>query len=245
MTSLAISDSSDLHLRRSVHVWVWELDRSLDRCEDYQDVLSEEERTKASRFYLQSHRQKFIVSHAAVRMILAGYFACDASSIRFGLGRFGKPFVKNQATNSSLRFNLSHTSRLGAVAVSAGIELGLDIEEIRPIDRDVARSLSPNEQLGLAAFEAQDWLLAFYRCWSRKEAVLKAEGVGLNTDLASFDVSVHTQLKTHLLKSQNQAFTTDWQIVSLEPANAHVGAIALASEPTEIKFFQFNECAFP
>jgi len=241
MTTLALSESSHLRFPGSVHVWSWKLDPGPYSCGESESLLSDEERERAQRFRVASHRQKFIVSHAAVRMILAGYFNCHLACIRYGYGQFGKPFVQNQSGGPLLHFSLSHTARLGALAISAENELGLDIEEIRPINPDVAKSLSRYEQSELAALQAKEWLPAFYRCWARKEAILKAEGIGLNLDSHSFDVSVAPLPKTRLLGSRNPAFTADWHLLSLEPAVDHVGAIAFPSDPTEIRYFCFDD----
>ena len=240
-TNFIVSHANGLLSPGSVDIWIWDLDPASTECCSYAAILSDEEKARACRFHLPIHRQKFVVSRAIVRNLLGSYLACDAVYIKFSYGHFGKPFVQDQPGKPSVRFSLSHTSRLGALAVSANDELGLDIEEIRPIEREVARSLSEREQKELAAMQANEWLLAFYHCWTRKEAILKAEGVGLSLNLDTFDVSVHPGLKPELLGSRRPAvFTSNWQMLSLQPAFDHVGAIALRSATTEVKYRYFD-----
>ena len=90
-----------------------------------------------------------------------------------------------------MKFSLSHSKSIAVLAVDHAQPVGVDVEDVRPIEEDVAdRHFSATELTDLRGLKGEAWLAGFYRCWTRKEAILKAEGVGLSRALDSFDVSL-------------------------------------------------------
>jgi 4'-phosphopantetheinyl transferase len=157
-------------------------------------ILSSQEQDRAARFHFERHRRAFRFAHAALRSVLAPYLGAAAAEIRYGEGEFGKPYLEEPA-GSGIEFNMAHSGDLVAIAVAAGRRAGIDLEEIRPIeDLDaVAEShFTPAERALLADAGARQ--SAFFTCWTRKEAYIKAVGKGLSMELASFDTSIEPGL---------------------------------------------------
>ena len=126
-----------------------------------------------------------------MRRILGSYLRRSPESLVYREAEGGKPELVLTTNEPPLRFNLSHSKSIALLAVCLDSEIGVDVEDIRPIERDVAtRFFSPAEIASMAPLDGEAWFDAFYRCWTRKEAILKVEGMGLRIPLDSFDVSV-------------------------------------------------------
>jgi 4'-phosphopantetheinyl transferase len=155
---------------------------------DPEQVLSAEERRRAARFRFPEHATRFLVCHAALRRILGQYLGQPPESLEFVAPESGKPRL---AGDSTLSFNLSHSRDAALIAVAPGLEVGVDVEAIRPdfaVD-DVARLFTSHERELLGRMDTPGArALMFYRLWTRKEAVLKAEGSGLG-GLEHLDIS--------------------------------------------------------
>jgi 4'-phosphopantetheinyl transferase len=152
-------------------------------------LLNDDERARADRLIHPDLGARFTLARAALRRVLGAVTGRDPASLTFTSGPHGKPHLAGTAPP----FNLSHSGNLAILAVSPGPEVGIDIERIDPrrATADLAaRFFSPAENVALAATpEGEPRTAAFFRIWSRKEAVIKALGEGLTCPLASFDVS--------------------------------------------------------
>lgn len=156
-------------------------------------ILSEDERARFERFKVEGARLSFLVSRGFLRITLAEVLGCAPERLQFGEGAHGKPFLAGAHADSGLEFNVSHSGDLVLLAYTHGRVLGVDVERKRP-DREFAklagRFFAPDEARKLlAAADSLDFADSFYRCWTRKEAYLKAKGTGLTTRLDSFEVT--------------------------------------------------------
>jgi len=213
-----------------VHVWAWTFDRGGKVAEKDLRILDELERKRTARFHFPVDQVRYSVCHANLRRILGSYVGLSPESVAFREGSGGKPELADD--EASLRFNLSHSKSVAALAVSLDVEVGVDVEDIRPIEADVAkRYFSPAENASLSALGGWEWLEAFYRCWTRKEAILKAEGVGLRTPLDSFDVSLLEGEAAAVLGVRPEArFRSRWWLQHLAVAEGTMGALAVDRE---------------
>jgi len=211
-----------------VHVWAWTFDQDGAPAEEDLRILDDDEKRRAARYHFPVDQVRYSMSHANMRRILGSYLGSHPESLVFRDGAGGKP----ELAVDPLRFNLSHSKSVAALAVSFDIEIGVDVEDLRPIDPDVAkRYFSPAENASLATLAGWEWLRAFYRCWTRKEAILKAEGVGLRTPLDSFDVSLLEGDQAAVLGVRPEArFESKWFLHHLAPAEGTMGALAVGSE---------------
>jgi 4'-phosphopantetheinyl transferase len=234
-----------LLLEDQVHVWAWSLDiQPLTR--DW-EILGEEEVLRARRFVRPQDRNRYVRAHAAMRTLLGTYTGVSPAKLSFSTNARGKPRIQNAETIERVRFNLTHSAGIGVLAVSRNYHLGIDIEQIRPIDSDVAlHHFSPRELLTLDNLPAPLWLAGFYRCWTSKEALLKGEGVGLSLPLDSFHVEVDPLRPPALIAVEPRSnITPGWLLFELNPADQIAGTLAIRDQSasfdrTSLQCFAFS-----
>jgi 4'-phosphopantetheinyl transferase len=212
---------------KSIHVWAWDLNRPpLDS--DW-SVLSQEETLRARRFVYPQDRDRYVRAHAAMRTLLSGYTGIDAARIIFATLAYGKPQIECDSGTQPIHFNLTHSASIAALAVSRDYDLGIDLEQVQPIDPEIANDhFSPSELLTLNSLPPALWLSGFYRCWTSKEALLKGEGMGLNLPLDGFNVEVHPQRPPALIAvAPHINIPLAWTLVELKPADDFVGTLAV------------------
>lgn len=160
-------------------------------------TLSPDEIARARRFVFEKDRHHFMAARAALRQLLARHLGQAPASLQFTAGPFGKPAL---ADAPGLHFNLSHSGATGVLALSERLATGIDVEVLRPMPDAGALAdayFAPAERSAIAALDdAADRDAAFLRCWTRKEACLKAVGIGLHLATASFDVGIRAEERT-------------------------------------------------
>lgn len=175
-----------------VVVWSWRLEPEPLSLEVAEGLLSDEEKARGRSFVTAALRHRFVAGRARLRSLLGAHLGLDPHTLVFAENAFGKPRL---ADRPSVHFSLSHSGDQAVLAVSNQREIGIDIECVRPLDHlDLARRyFHPNEVSAIEAVKAADeQLLAFFRIWTLKEAVVKAIGKGLSIPLDTFDVSIAT-----------------------------------------------------
>jgi len=182
-----------------------------------------------ARFVFDKDRFRFGQSHARMRALLGEHLGVPAADVRFEETEHGKPFLAGGPF-----FNLSHSHNLAALAISDDIDLGLDIEHVRPIEGpEIARRFfSARECEALKAFGEAGYEEAFYRCWTRKEAYVKAQGEGLGISLQAFDVTIDESAPRFLRIDGDDA--ESWRLFSFKPAPGYQGALAIRSMSGDI-----------
>jgi 4'-phosphopantetheinyl transferase len=156
----------------------------------FASLLTDDELGRAGRFAFEDLRQSFTLARGALRMLLGRLLNVAPDSIRFTYGEKGKPRLP---APGRLRFNASHSGGLALVAATLDCELGVDIEKIRAatdVQDIAARFFSAEEKAELMSLAADQREAAFFRCWTRKEAYIKAIGDGLSAPLDRFAVSL-------------------------------------------------------
>ncbi|MEM8948045.1 MAG: 4'-phosphopantetheinyl transferase superfamily protein [Pseudomonadota bacterium] len=170
-----------------VSLWCWRLDGPDDERDSLEAALSPPERERAGRFVFDDHRRDYIFAHGRMRQLLGGLLGVAAKDVGFVHNEHDKPTL----AGNELFFNLSHAGGYAALAVSSDVDLGVDIERLRPIEPGLSeRFFSRRENRSLASLDGDDWLAGFFRIWTGKEAVVKAIGLGLSVDLSSFDIDI-------------------------------------------------------
>jgi 4'-phosphopantetheinyl transferase len=223
-----------------LHVFRADLDRAepvLGRLESW---LSEDEIARADRFALPKVRKRFVAGRGLLRVVLARYLETDPSTLAFCYGPQGKPAL--EGPRQPLSFNLSHSAHMVVCAVSRSGELGIDVEHVRPaVDSEAIarRFFSPRETAALLALPPAARPEAFFACWTRKEAYLKAKGGGLTIPLASFDVSLAPGEPVALLRAADPDETRRWALHALAPAKDFVAALAVDRHVEELRLFSW------
>lgn len=172
-----------------------------------------------------------MVGRGLLRRILGQYLGCQPEQVRFGYGPFGKPALLETPSTGKVSFNLAHSAGLVLYAITRDQEVGIDVERLRPIEemeQIAERFFSSGERRALQALPAQQRQEAFFTCWTRKEAYLKALGSGLARSLAEFEVSLTPGEPARLVHVDNEPEeAARWVIHSLTPAAGYAAALAL------------------
>lgn len=113
-----------------LHLWRVNLHRSPDELQIFQSVLSPDEIDRAQRFRQPHHQQRFIAGRGILRSLLGRYLACDPAQLEFHYASHGKPYL----AHTDLQFNLAHSQDWGVYAIVRSQPIGVDLEQIRPID---------------------------------------------------------------------------------------------------------------
>jgi len=224
--------STAVHLSQgAVHFWQIDLSYDRKRVEVCRRLLSKDETERADRFHLEKHRARFIAARGAMRMILALYADLQPHQVRFFYGTNGKPEMAADLNNCELKFNLSHSRDRALFAVAARSRVGVDIEFI---DHNVAteyiarRYFSSGEVRTLRALPAPQQAVAFFSCWTRKEAYTKAVGEGLSLALDSFEVAFMPELSASLVRTHAcPDDRSQWRIYDIPTTQDYAAAIAV------------------
>ncbi|HUM15288.1 MAG TPA: 4'-phosphopantetheinyl transferase superfamily protein [Candidatus Nitrosotalea sp.] len=214
-----------------VHVWWTSLDPAAPAPEILAQAISGDERARAERFRFDRDRLRFVAGRGILRVILGRYLRRRPSSLRLRYGPAGKPTLALEAGEEDIRFNVSHAGGLGLYAVTRGREIGADVERIVPafaLDDMVERCLTSREAAALRALDPEVRLAAFFRCWTRKEAYLKARGHGLTASLRSVEVSVGDAGSAAVPGLVGDpADASRWSLLDLSPGAGSVAAVAV------------------
>ncbi|MGH7173493.1 MAG: 4'-phosphopantetheinyl transferase family protein [Gemmataceae bacterium] len=218
--------------REEVHVWRIALEVRDALLARLRETLADDEQRRAERFHFEKDRRHFIAGRGALRALLACYMAQSPEEVRFAYSNYGKPRLADELAASDLRFNLTHSHGLALLAVTRGRDIGVDVEHLRDMERDgeplAERFFSPCESAALRSLPQELRREAFFHCWTRKEAYIKANGKGLSLPLDQFDVSLRPGEAAALLATRHDPDEVRrWSMWSLLPAEGYVGAVAV------------------
>lgn len=215
----------------TIQVWSIRLDPPAERVEQLGQSLAADEWQRANRFRFEKHRRQYVVGRGALRALLAAYLGIRPQDVQFTYGPRGKPFLAPPLNAGGLQFNLSNSDELALVGFVLGAEIGVDVEYRRPMpdcEQIAERFFSQSEREALRAIAAPRKEEAFFNCWTRKEAYLKAVGEGLAAPLDSFDVTLAPGDPPRMLALEGDAErAARWWLHHLLPADDYIGAVAI------------------
>src|SRR5512135_1301438 len=198
--------------------------------------LSDAERRRASSLLLPAARQRFVLAHMSLRIVLAGYLGIDPGDVEFGYGRRGKPTLTGRH-RGALCFSLSHAQDAVLIAVSLRAEVGADVEWIRswpPRSPDApVHYLLARDRDALAGVPDADWARAFAAAWVRTEAVAKAVGVGLCSDVRRWTSKLRPGTGMHIVTDCTGG---RWHVVDLDTHAGYTAAVACHGAPPELRY---------
>jgi 4'-phosphopantetheinyl transferase len=186
-------DTQIVVLENEVHLWHIDLAAVAQAERRWQQLLSSDEQARAKRFHFSQDRQYFTAARALLRTILASYLDSKPKELIFRYSDKRKPSVSPDLSKTPLEFNVSHSGAVALLAFARGRALGVDVEQVRNNFDHTAiahRFFSLDEQRQLVALAPEERYRGFFRCWTRKEAYIKAQGAGLSLPLHQFDVSL-------------------------------------------------------
>jgi 4'-phosphopantetheinyl transferase len=221
-----------------VHVWRLELDQPESVLPEFRRTLEPDELERAGRFHFEKHRRHFVVGRGGLRSVLSRYVEVEPEKLRFTYGRFGKPALAGE----ELRFNLSHSHGVALFAVAADREVGVDVEHMRAdfASADIAqRFFSPVEVAVFNSLPEEEQVAAFFRCWTRKEAYIKAIGRGLSEPLDAFDVTLGPGEAATLLRASGQDVSR-WSLFDLDVGEEYAGALLVEAPVSQIRLWRFS-----
>jgi len=220
-----------------VHLWLIPVVDTIS--EDHFQLLSKAEQDRFARYRHEPDRLLFYSSHVAMRQILSAYISQKPEDIIYEFLEKGKPSF----SDLEIQFNLSHSKHLAVLAITQNNIIGVDLEYTKQgIDfEDLAnRFFNKNEAKKLR--RAQEMQPSFYRCWTRKEAFIKALGEGLTYPLQNFQVSFLEDEQPELIAiGDDVSETTNWTMLNIDnlPSN-YFGAIAVRKSEVEVTQFNFE-----
>lgn len=230
--------------RGEIHVWRASLDRGRDETGRLFGTLDQEERARAARFAFERHRRRFTVARGVLRNILARYLSLRPGEIIFQHNEYGKPSLKAGAGGTPLHFNVSHSEEMALYALSADLEVGVDVEYVR---RDMATAeiaeqfFSPAEVNAFRGLPEHLWLEAFFNCWTRKEAYIKALGKGLSHPLGVFAVTLAPGQPAALLHDKTDPEGAGrWSLRELQVGPGYAAALAVRTRDWRLRCFDWD-----
>jgi 4'-phosphopantetheinyl transferase len=229
-----------------VHVWRAVLDHNPAQMDGVLRTLAEDERSRAERFYFQRDRERFVAARGVLRAILGLYLNRAAQSVSFRYGSHGKPALARESGANAIHFNMSHSHGVALYAITRGRDIGVDLEFMREsleVEQLEERFFSQCEIASLRALPASLRKYAFFLCWTRKEAYIKARGEGLSLPLDQFDVSLIPGEPVALLRTQadpDEAFRWSLQELSIGPG--YVSALAVEGHGWSLSCWEWRPC---
>jgi len=211
-----------------VHLWQRRLHAPAEEINAHYELLSREEQARALRFRVERPRSDFVLTRATLRLLLAHYVGSSPHEVHFRYGAQGKPVLDG---DSSLCFNASHTDGLALMAFVKQRAIGVDVENVnRETEAKglAERFFSEREQQALKSLAGNELQVAFFRCWTRKEAFIKAKGDGLSMPLHQFDVSVVPDERSALLATRpDPSEAGRWMLRDLPVRAGYAAALAV------------------
>jgi 4'-phosphopantetheinyl transferase len=231
-----------------VHVWRAILDQPRDAIARFMRILAPDERAHAEKFHFEADRKRHIIGRGLSRLLLAHCLGRPADELKFEHNEFGKPSLA-LGLHPPLQFNVSHSGELVLVALTLGRALGIDVERMQ---RDVAkeeiaaRFFSTNECRALAALAPDLQCAAFFACWTRKEAYLKARGDGLSLPLDQFDVAFVPGQEPRLIETRHDpAEAGRWTMHAFDPGHGCKAALAVEGSDWKLKCWDWPPAGLP
>lgn len=227
----------------SVDIWVVDLQVKEPTLQRAYDVLSQDESQRSQRFRFAADRRRFVLARAALREVLAQYVKADAKLLQFEYNGYGKPRLAK--IQSNIAFNASRSGEKALIACTSGREVGVDVEAMRrdlEIEDLAKRFFTSAENQKLQSFPADQKYEAFFRCWTCKEAFVKAVGQGLSLGLDKFDVSAG--IGSGDLGLPLDRFVVDgWSLmpITADSLEGYISAVAMNGEHIEVTVREWDK----
>jgi 4'-phosphopantetheinyl transferase len=231
-------------LKNDVHVWRASLDDCSGALKEYARILSDAEHKKAERFRFDRDKIRFIIGRGVLRTIIGKYYiGVEPNHFEFSYGSHGKPHLVEKLDGRALYFNQADSNGLALYAFTQISEIGVDLEYMRSMadeDQIVEGSLSEYEKDAFKALSESEKHEAFFSCWTRKEAFIKAIGKGLYYPLDQFDVSLCPDEPARVISIEgDQDEASKWTLIDLRPEIGYAAAVAFEGTFADVRLWVF------
>jgi 4'-phosphopantetheinyl transferase len=227
-----------------VHVWRARVDGPPHVLQTLRAVLSPDEHEKADRFHFDIDRRRFGTGRGTLRMLLAQCLGTTPAMLQFATSAFGKPHLAGDFAGAPLQFNVSHSGDIVLIVLALRRALGIDVEHMRPDIEAVGiaeRFFSATERRALATLDPTQQRDAFYACWTRKEAYIKATGDGLSLPLDQFDVTLLPGEPAQLVATRpDPAEAGRWTLMGLDVGDGYKAALAVEGAGFRLKTWDWS-----
>ncbi len=218
----------------SAQVWTIDLEANRAMVADFRALLSEDEGARADKFRFEKGRNEFTITRGVLRSLLGSFLGVAPAELRFSYSAHGKPQLEGHFRNA-LEFNVSHSDGMAIVCLAQQSRLGVDIEKVR-LDfehpRIAERFFSDHEREQLRNLSPEEIPYAFFRCWTRKEAFIKALGEGLSHPLHQFDVELRANKPAALLSTRpDPDEASRWNLFDIPVPAGYLAALAMEDSP--------------
>lgn len=231
-----------------VHLWRVSLRIASNQVQQFQGLLASDEMSRMKRFRFSSDRDCYIIVRGILRVLLGIYLQIPPRQIKFHYSERGKPILAAGQANLFLNFNVSHSHEQALLAFTYNRAIGVDLEYIRPdiVREHVAeRFFSPQETNTLRMLPDSLQPVAFFNCWTRKEAFIKATGEGLSRPLDQFSVSLIPGEPARLLNIQPESSESfAWLLQELDVGSKYAAALAVQHPVNQIFCWEYTETSF-
>ena len=227
---------------KEVHVWCAHLEPPAGQLTSLQQILAEEEAQRAARFRFWRHRRRYIAGRGILRVLMGSYLNMAPEDVKFSYSEYDKPFLPDH----NIQFNLAHSEAYALYAFCLTADIGIDLEKIRILkdaDNIAARFFAPTEYARFRTVPQEDKYEAFFRCWTRKEAFIKAVGEGLSYPLADFDVAFEPEKAQINSIRGSKAAAQRWSLFPLSALPEYTAALVV--EGREWQIFTHHLQHFP
>jgi 4'-phosphopantetheinyl transferase len=227
-----------------IHVWRLSLHNAASRADGLSQLLAGDEISRAQSFHFPRDHDRFVVVRAVLRILLGMYLRISPLEIAFQYGARGKPALASNHSKNILHFNVAHSHELALLAFRQEGEVGVDLEHIRPEvvrERIAEQFFSRQEAATLRALPEDRQPAAFFNCWTRKEAFIKATGEGLSRPLDQFSVSLAPGEPAGLLDIQGDLQEpSKWLIHQLDGGGDYAAALAVQKPVRQIYCWEYE-----
>jgi 4'-phosphopantetheinyl transferase len=226
-----------------VHVWRASLEVRASLAKTLNQILSDDELSRAKRFHFQKDRDHYIIARGLLRTILGKYLRMKPEELRFCYGPFGKPSLEEKI-GDTLRFNASRSHGLALFAFSLHRDMGVDLEYIRSgfsFENIAGQFFAQRETDALNSLPEHLRQEAFYTLWTRKEAYLKAQGLGLSADMNQYDVLTGAGCPEQISKvDASSGEKSPWVLMHLAVSPGYASAVAVKGQDLHFKYWQWQ-----
>ena len=238
---ISFSNQKLLLAPNQVDLWFVDINEHKDRLPHYLSVLNDVEKERASKYRFEKDKNCSIIARGVLRTLLGNYLEKNPKEIKFKLGEFGKPSLNEE---SNIEFNISHSGNVIVLAFVLNDKIGVDVEHTKrtiEVNSIAKQFFSKEEVTALFSLEESYQKQAFYNCWTRKEAFIKALGSGLSFPLNQFVVSLDSVYNAELIETKwDDKERENWVLKSFEPVKDYIGAFSVKGKVTDVQYWKFQ-----